>query len=569
MLDCLITGGRIVDGTGTPARSGDIGIVGDRITVVGRASEPARRTFDARGLVVAPGFVDIHTHYDAQLGWDPAGTPSIFHGVTTVIGGNCGFTIAPLRASEADYLMRMMARVEGMPLEALAHGLDWGWSSFADWLGRLEGRIALNAGFLVGHSALRRVVMGERANTSVASDDDRRRMVQLLHESLDAGGLGLSTSRAPTHNDGDGIPVPSRWADEEEFLTLASVTGEHRGTTLELLPAVGMFSDDDIDLMAAMSTRAGRPLNWNVLGATKEGLHLRQLEASDRAAERGGRVVALTMSEIARPRLSLRTGFVFEALPGWSEVTTLPLSERMRALADPDVRRRLREGAASPAAGALARLAANWTEMEVAETVSDENRGLDGQTIGAIAESRGTAPFDTFVDVALADQLATGFLPPVMGDDDETWRLRAELWRDGRTVVGGSDAGAHVDMQCGATYSTSLLADGVRQRRLITLEEAIHQLTDVPARLYGLIGRGRITEGWRADLVLFDPDQVSSEPLRTRQDQPGGASRLYASPRGVASVFVNGAVTVKDGELTGEATGTLLRSGRDVETVTP
>jgi N-acyl-D-aspartate/D-glutamate deacylase len=570
MLDFLISGGMVVDGTGAAPRRADVGIQGDRIVSLGSSvvTERAHRTIDATGLTVCPGFIDLHTHYDAQLGWDPAATPSLFHGVTTVIGGNCGFTIAPLGGTESDYLMRMMARVEGMPLEALEHGLNWDWKSFGDWLGRFEGRLGVNAGFLVGHSAIRRVAMGERAIAEVARSEDISRMTGLLHDALDAGGLGFSTSRAPTHNDAEGNPVPSRWAQREEFLTLASVVREHAGTTaLELLPGVGAFSDDDIDFMSALSLAACRPVNWNVLGATKEGTHLRQLEASDRAAERGGRVVALTLPEMQRPRLSLRTGFVFDALPGWKEVTSRPLPDRMQALADPEVRVRLRRGAESPAAGPIARLAADWPSMEIAETFSLANEGLVGRTIGDVARERGTDPFDTFLDVALADQLCTGILPPKMGDDDESWRLRGQLWHDERTVLGGSDAGAHVDMQCGATYTTALLGYGVRERQLISLAEAVRQLSEVPARFYGLRGRGRLEENWYADVVVFDAERVAPEPLQTRHDLPGGAERLYAEAAGVEHVLINGTEVVDGGALTGAQPGTLLRSGRDSETV--
>jgi N-acyl-D-aspartate/D-glutamate deacylase len=574
MADLLIQGGYVVDGTGAPGRVADVAIQGGRVVSIaapGGAGEPASRRIDATGLVVAPGFVDIHTHYDAQLFWDPCATPSPLHGVTTVMGGNCGFSLAPAGAEHADYLTRLLARVEGMPLDALQAGLDWRWTSFADWLGRLDGGLGVNAGFLVGHSALRRAAMGEAATGAAADARQLADMQRLLRDSLAAGALGLSSSQAPTHNDGAGDPVPSRSADAAEMLALASTVGEHPGTTLELILAgtLSRFSDDEVDLMAAMSAAADRPLNWNVLAVTAldpEGWH-HQLRASDVAGERGGRVVALTMPHLMRIRLSFLSGFVLDALPDWGPVIGLPPAERLVALRDPDVRRRLDAGAHSPDAGVLAGLA-NWKILEVAETFAAENASVEGRSIGEIAAERGGDPFDVLLDIVCADDLRTGLRPPAFGDGDADWAERAKAWHDDRTVVGASDAGAHLDMMCGAIYSTSLLGSGVRERRLITLEEAVRQLTSVPARLYGLRDRGVLGEGAWADVVVFDPATVGPGPERTRDDLPGGAPRLYADARGVEHVLVNGTELVRGGELTGALPGRLLRSGRDTGTVT-
>jgi N-acyl-D-aspartate/D-glutamate deacylase len=573
MIDLRIRGGTVVDGTGAPGRVTDVAIR-DGLVVDADPGERARRTVDADGLVVAPGFVDLHTHYDAQLFWDPTASPSTLHGVTTVIGGNCGFTLAPAGPDHAGYLQRMMARVEGMPLAALDAGLAWDWTSYADWFNRLDGKLAVNAGFLVGHSALRRAVLGDAATAGPASAGQVEAMAGLLHDALDAGGLGFSSSQAPTHNDGEGRPVPSRHAERSELLALAGAVRRHPGTTLELIipGCLGRFSDEEVDLLADVSLAGDRPVNWNVLGvaaANRENVE-HQLDASSRARERGATVVALTLPHSMQIRLSFLTGFVLDGLPGWRETFALPPPERMRALADPAVRQRLAEGARSKEAGLLRGLA-QWDRLELAETFSPHNGDLAGLTVGEVAARRGASPdaaFDVLLDVVIADELRTGLYPPTMAQSAEDWKLRSEVWLDPRAVIGGSDAGAHLDMMCGAIYSTSLLGEAVRDRQLLSLEEAVHQLTDIPARLYGLRRRGRLAPGWHADVVLFDPDRIGHQPIHTRDDLPGGASRLFAEAEGVSRVLVAGTEVTRDGQPTGDLPGTLLRSGRDTETVT-
>jgi N-acyl-D-aspartate/D-glutamate deacylase len=570
VLDLLIRDAEIVDGTGAPARHGDVGISDGRIVAVGDIDDVASKTVDAQGLTLAPGFVDLHTHYDAQLFWDPTASPSVQHGVTTVFGGNCGFTLAPVAADQQDYLTRMLARVEGMPLDALRAGLDWQWSSFGDWLKRFDGRIAVNAGFLVGHSALRLAAMGEDAVGGQASAAHIDRMVALLHEALADGALGFSTSQSQTHNDGSGQPVPSRSATRDELVALATGVREHPGTTLEaIIPGcLQGFTDDEITLLTDMSTAADRPLNWNLLGvsAANPAGHQRQLRASEVAAERGGRVVALTLPHAMQIRLSFLTGFVLDGLPGWRDIMHLPVPERLTALADPDIRRRLNDGAQSDEAGMLRGLA-NWSRLIIVETFARKNADATDRSVGEVAAARGGEPFDTLLDIVIADELRTGLTPAPFGNDGADWRARAEVWQSPHAVIGGSDAGAHLDMMCGAIYTTSLLGHGVREHQVVTLEEAVRLLTDVPARLYGLAERGRITPGWHADLVLFDPATIDHGPERTRYDLPAGAPRLVADAHGIASVLVGGVEVCRDGVATGALPGTVLRSGRDTATV--
>ncbi|MHB8438195.1 MAG: N-acyl-D-amino-acid deacylase family protein, partial [Acidimicrobiales bacterium] len=483
--------------------------------------------------------------------------------------GNCGFSLAPAGPDHADYIARMMARVEGMPLSALEF-LDWAWTSFGEWIGRLDGAIGVNAGFLAGHSALRRSVMGDDAARRVGTEDEIEAMAQLLRRCMAEGALGFSTSQAHTHNDGDGTPVPSRSASRRELEVLCAAISEHPGTTLEVIVpgCLNGFSEEEVELLGTLSLLADRPANWNVLGvsAMNPAACERQLQASDAAAARGATLVALTLPHTMKIRLSFEHGAILDGLPGWRELFGVPVEERMRRLSDPDERRRLDEGARSKEAGILGALA-NWRSLLIEETFDPANKAYEGRRVGDVAEERGQEPFDAMLDVVIADGLRTGLRPPIP-ESEADWELRAKVWTDPRTIVGGSDAGAHLDVMCGAIYSTSMLGEGVRKRGLLSWEQAVHQLTDVPARLYGLRDRGRIEIGAWADLVLVDPTRVGHGPERTRDDLPGGASRLYAEAEGIERVFVNGAEFVRNGEFTDARAGKVLRSGADTYTVT-
>jgi len=517
--------------------------------------------------VVAPGFVDIHTHYDAQVFFDTTLSPSPLHGVTTVIGGNCGFTIAPLAPEHGDYLMRMLARVEGMPLGALEAGVPWDWRSFGEYLDRIDGTLAPNAGFLVGHSTIRRVVMGDRATSERATPDDLEAMSRVLADSLRAGGLGFSSSWARTHNDGNGDGVPSRAASDEELVALCRVVGDHPGTTLEFIPGVGQFEDYVPDLMARMSLAGNRPLNWNVLfvNAGRDDVTERLLGASDVAAQRGGRVLALTLPDAPSPRLCFDNGFLLDTIPGWQKPMALPHDEKKAMLASKEGRAALLESAAG-GSGLVG--VANWGNYVLTETFAGQNKQYEGRMVRDVARELGNDEFDALLDVVVADDLMTGLGFPPRGGDDADWRARVKIWRDERTIVGASDAGAHLDFLATFNYSTAMLGKAVRERGLMPIEEAIRLLTDVPARLYGLTRRGRLEVGWHADVVVLDPATVGPQTVRMRFDLPTGAPRLYAGADGIDHVLVNGVEIVDQGEFTDARPGTLFRSGRDTETVT-
>ncbi len=564
MLDLALRDAQIIDGTGTERRGGDVGVRDGRIVVVGTVDEPATRTIDVDGAIVAPGFIDVHTHYDAQVAWDPDLTPSCLHGITTVFAGNCGFSVAPLSTSTADYLMRMLARVEGMPLASLETAVAWDWESTADYLGRVEGNVALNIGFMVGHSAMRRLVMGEAATQREAKPEEIAAMQGLLRAGLAAGGLGFSTSLAKSHNDGDGEPVPSRHASYDEVLQLAEVCRAFDGTSLEIVPDAGItvYPDDIRELLVQMSVRAGRSLNWNVLRAAAgnaeevEG----KLSIGDQARAAGGNVLALFMPMPIGLRFNFASGFVLDMLPGWDKLMALPVADKLALMGSPEGRARM-----------LAPFAdqdpqprwARWERYLIHDSFTPETRKYEGRQVGDIARSEGKTPWDALCDIAVLDGLRTTFGFPEVVETDADWEARGRVLRDQRVVVGASDAGAHLDMIDTFAYTTHLFKDAVRDHGLLGTEEAVHLLTQVPAALYGVRDRGVLQEGAWADFVLFDENEIGTGPLHTRADLPGGSQRLFAESTGISSVIVNGEPIVEHGELVGTRPGRLLRSGVD------
>lgn len=571
MLDVLIKNGSVVDGSGAPAVLADVGVRDGRIVAVGATDEEAAATIDAAGQVVSPGFVDPHTHYDAQLFWDPTATPSSLHGVTTVIGGNCSFALAPVRSSDADFTRRMMARVEGMPLTALEQGVPWSWETFGEYLDALDGAIAVNAGFFAGHSALRRYVLGPDAHERPARGADLDQLVAVLGDALASGALGLSTDISESHMDGDGRPIPARGATPDEHLALCEVVAQYPGTALAGIfqGGSGGWSPDEIAHLSAMSATANRVLNWNlmVVDADAPDRAWQQLALSHAAREVGGRIVALLMPTIVTMNMSFGTYCALFLIPGWREVMALEPEARMAQLRRPETRQRLLDAARSPEAGMFRRLS-DFGGYTIGETVSEQNRGLTGRVVRDIAAERGVEAFDALLDVVLADELATVLWPSAPDDDDAHWALRSRLWEDRDVLLAGSDAGAHLDRMCGGSYPTRFLADCIRGRRLMPLERAVHELSDVPAQMFGLRDRGRVAAGNHADLVVFDPDIVDAAPARLVSDLPGGTNRLTADAVGVSHVFVNGVEIVRDGAATGASPGTVLRSGRDTRTVT-
>ncbi|HUP76443.1 MAG TPA: amidohydrolase family protein [Acidimicrobiales bacterium] len=457
------------------------------------------------GLVIAPGFIDPHTHFDAAVSWDPFLTPSPLLGVTTVLAGNCGFTLAPLTADASDYIMRMLSMVEGMPLEALAAGCDWSPRSFEEFVAKLDGQ-----------------------------------------------------------------PVPSRHAEPDEFVRLAATVRDHIGTSLGITPPIGPFSDRAKQLLTDMSIAGQRPISWNVMlvEAKHTDVYESQIVGGDYAHARGGSVIALTVPELSRLRLSFDNGMILNMVPEWGEVLALPLPERKAALADATVRQRLFDGyARMPHNSVRTRL--EWPHVRLGATYSPSTHRYANRTLADIAAEQGCDPLEALLDIVVADDLRTDIWPPAPGDDDESWRLRQQVWRDPRVVLGGGDAGAHLDMTQSWRYFVTLLGEHVREHQRLTLEEAVHLITLRPARLFGLRDRGRVAVASVADLTIFDPARVGSGPLSMRSDLPGGAARIWSHGIGLAHVVVGGVEVVHDDELTGAKGGSILRSGRDTVTVTP
>jgi N-acyl-D-aspartate/D-glutamate deacylase len=573
MLDLKIVNGTIVDGTGQPRMRGDVGIRDGRIVAIGQVVERARDTVDARGHIVAPGFIDSHTHYDAQAFWDPKLSPSCFHGVTTVFGGFCGFSIAPMTAQAAEYIRPMLARVEGMPLATLESSVPWNtWSSFGEFLGRLEGNIGLNAGFFCGHSALRCIAMGTRAIGHRATTREVEAMQSLLRASIEEGALGFSSTISPTHTDGDGNPVPSRWADYSELLALARIVRDYPGTGLELLPDLE-FPPEVVELLADFSLAGNRPVNWNALAVNGDPHSSAKrartaLDVTDKARARGAEVIALTIPCTPNLFMNLRGGFGFDSNPGvWREVFKLPLDERIAKFKDPVFRKSMAQDAARVPPESALRMIADLANYYVASAVHDRNKQYEGKVLRDLARERGCDAIDVMLDIAIDEDLRTTFAPLCTTEDRESYELRGALWRDDRTLIGASDSGAHLDMIDTFAFSTTVLQKGVREHGVISLEEAVHRLTDRIARYFGLIDRGRVALGYSADLVIFDENTAGLGKPYMRFDVPGNEGRIYADAIGVPHVFVNGVQIIADGQHTGVLPGKILRSGRDTRTV--
>lgn len=562
MHDVIIRGADICDGTGAARRRGDVAVQDGRIVEVGRVNGNAKRTITADGLVVAPGFIDLHTHYDCQVSWDRALTPSCWHGVTTVVMGNCGFSIAPCRPTDRELLMRMLLYVEGMPTEALRAGIQWEWETFPEYLDTLERwRPGLNVAVFVGHAAIRYYVMGAAATERAATDDELRRMQDVVRDAMRAGACGFSTSESPTHFFGDGTPVPSRVAPRDEIRALASVLGEFgRGITevapLHLIGSADSKSEDQRFYMD-VAEASGRPVTWAPLLHSPfdpEGA-LRLIEEARAAQERGVRVVPQVGCRPLEVRISLgASSIATENNPFWRPILHKPFEERRALFASAAFRDDLR--AMSPAGSWVAALAPSWQQIFLRHSPVAAHARWTDASLTQIAGTRNTDEVDTFLNLSLESDLHCQFGIPIMNTDE---RIVGELIRHPAGILALSDAGAHVDTLSDQGFTTYLLGHWVRERQALPLEDAVRLLTSAPARLYGMRGRGEIRPGFAADLVLFDPATVGLRRTELAADLPGGAVRLIQRAIGVPYVLVNGATLIENGQQTEARGGMVLR----------
>jgi N-acyl-D-aspartate/D-glutamate deacylase len=546
-MDLLLRNAALVDGTGAPTRSADVAVAGDRILAVRAPGElrPDASTdvVDLEGLVLAPGFIDIHTHYDAQILWDGDLTPSSWHGVTSVVMGNCGFAVAPTRPEHRDVVVRTFENVEGMSMEALNEGIDWCFETFPEYLAALEHRpTRLNVGAFVGHSTLRLFVVGPEERP--ATDDEVARMRALLREALDLGAIGFSTSRQPNHQGAYGRPVPSRFADLDEVYALTAVLGEAGKGVVEVSIGPGLW----LEQFSELAVQNGVPVTWTALvaRADKPGAALRTVE---RGAALPGEVYPQVACRPIVMQTSLADPTPLGEIDEWKEVLARPREERAALYRDPAWRDRAR-------VATMSAWSHRWSKVEVEET--ETHRDVAGVPLARLATECGTTPFDVMLDLALDDDLATRFRVVMDNDGDEEI---GTLLGDKRVLLGLSDAGAHASQLCDACYSTHLLGHWVRDRGALSLEDAVWRLTGHPHHAFRIRERGLVEEGFHADLVAFDPDTVGTAPVERVADQPGGADRLLVGSTGVEHVWINGVATrVSGDDVPGAAPGRLLRS---------
>ena len=566
MLDLLIKGGTVVDGSGAKRFVADVGISGGRIVSVGRVTDPARRVIDADGLIVAPGFIDGHTHMDAQVMWDPLGTCSCYHGVTTVVMSNCGFTLAPCKPADREWYASCLSYVEDIPAAAMAAGIDWTWETFPEYLAAVERRPkALNHAMYVGHSALRMYVMGRRALTDEATDDESREITRLIQEARRAGAVGVSTSRTHTHMTPEGSPVASRqaaWKEVEAILAAVAelgtgifqigqelLTQKANLAFLERMKQLALAYKQTV-MFGIVGTRQGDdPVSWQT-----------QAKIIKDVNDAGGRMFGQGTTRSINAIFSLKSYLPFDVLPEWQAVRRLPLEDQKTLLRDPARRRQL--------VAAEARMKPKDNKIQGGGAATTDARkpdydnlfvlqGVDWNdpTVAEISRARGTHPVETIIDLSLEnpDQV---YVQPVVNERPED--VLGMLTHD-FTLATFSDSGAHQAQEMGSSLQTHFLHYWVNRRRAFTLEQAVRKMTHDNARAFALPGRGLVTDGYHADLVLFEADRVRPHVPKIETDLPGGARRLVQKADGIRATIVNGAVTLEHGESTGAFAGEVIK----------
>jgi N-acyl-D-amino-acid deacylase len=556
--DLLIRNGRIVDGSGMTAFRGDLGVKDGKIAELGKLSGPAARSVDAGGRVVAPGFIDNHCHYDAQVTWDPLCTYSCDHGATSVIFGNCSLSLAPVRQGREERLCEFLSYVEAIPMEVL-RTLEFGWETVPQYLDRLDHHLGVNVGNLIGHSAVRYYVMGEDCQKRTATDDEIRAMQGLVRDGIEAGALGLSVSRNQGHYDPQGVPIPALWADEKEIFALGDVLREIGAGIIQSGGGNGAEMRDG--LMSRLSEATGRTVVYNNLlqSMRRPDQWKQQMAQVDATTAKGIRAFPMCTPNRITDHFTLRNCQQFRGLPTWHPILLASPEAMLRAYRDPEVRKRLHAEAVefkldTPPPG----ICTTWWDYMVLQTaVLPENRQYQGKTLGEIARAQGKGIIDAFLDLAIEENLDSEWLHGELNVDDAAV---AEILTYPNAIIGLSDGGAHVQFQSGYGFSTRLLAEWVREKRVMSLEQAVRRLTFESASVFGLFDRGLLRPGMAADIVVFDPDTVRPLPLQVVHDFPTGARRIKEPAEGIHMTIVNGEVLLEDGRHTGALPGRVLRN---------
>jgi N-acyl-D-amino-acid deacylase len=554
MHDLIIDNATIYDGSGGPARRGSVAVRDGRITAVGTAQGQAGERIDAAGLALMPGIIDTHTHYDAQITWDPFANPSPALGVTTVVMGNCGFTIAPCRPADRDLVMRNLTHVEGMSIEALRTGIDWGFESFPQYLDMLEKNgVGPNVACFVGHSGVRTFVMRNDAPKRAATADEVRQMRGIVAEAMEAGACGFSTTRSGQHNGEAGIPMPSRLADEHEMKTLSAVLRDHGKGLLMMTKG----ADTPVPWIEELCAAADRPYLIAALlhsNLTPEAT-FDDLAHIGAAQKRGRRMYGAVSPCPLNFEFTLHEPYVFEGLRAWQPLMRMDPEEFSAAIADPQLRASLK---AELTERSRRMFTGEWEKAFVAQVADPAHAAYEGKSIGLLARSESKHPVDFILDLALSEGLDTLFTATLLNSDEDAV---GRMMQDENAIVSLSDAGAHLTFLCDAGFGLHVLGHWARDRKLMPVEQAVRKLTSEAADLFGIRERGRLAPGMHADLLLFDPKTVGRGPSKRVFDLPAGASRLTTPATGVHGVWVNGKLVADGGGIRADApkAGRVLR----------
>jgi N-acyl-D-amino-acid deacylase len=553
--DLLLKNGTVVDGTGAPRFRADVAVAGDRIAEIGKISEGANRVIDASDLIVSPGFIDPHTHYDAQICWDPLISCTSWHGITSVVMGNCGVGVAPCKPESREIAAWDLTNVEAIPYDTLNKGIKWEWETFPEFLDAAQKRgSAINLGFLAPLTPFRHYVMGKESMDRAATPEETKQIAALLSEAMAAGAMGFSTTTLKQHIGFHGSPLACRLASKDELKAYANVLKNAGKGAIEvaLTKKIATVDEGEYELLDLLLTESGRPVTWLAMASTPRHPEraLETLKRCEPLINRGGIPQVLCKPFVSQ--LDLRNPFTFADNESWGRVFNQPVEAQKLIYGDPEFRRQFRESLRKPHL-----FTGKWHRVEILETANPAMKSLEGKTVQEVADMRGADGLDTFLDLALEDNLSLQYTMQQYHEDGIQ-----QLISDPRTMIGLSDGGAHVDMLCDAGYATYLLGNWVRKREAIALEFAIKRITSEPANFFGIRSRGQLKQGWKADITVFDYNTVNSARRATMaNDLPGGGRRLVMPAEGIEYTIVNGRMSYEHGKQSGDLAGEVIRSG--------